>query len=77
MIERPIGAYPFSREEPPVQIEADLAQIEWGALPGQPGVCAEAPASLVPQVLRRRALQPYGCTTLRMTVLPALPVTKV
>ena len=27
--------------------------------------------------MRRRALQPYGCTTLRMTVLPALPVTKV
>ena len=77
VIERPVGAYPFSREEPPVQIEADLAQIEWDALPGQPGVCAETPASLVPTALRRRALQPYGCTTLRMTVLPALPVTKV
>lgn len=77
VIEHPVGAYPFSREEPPVQIEADLAQIEWDALPGQPGVCAEAPASLVPTALRRRALQPYGCTTLRMTVLPALPVTKV
>ena len=77
VIERPVGEYPFSREAPPVQIETELAQIEWGALPGQPGVCAEAPASLVPTALRRRALQPYGCTTLRMTVLPALPVTKV
>ena len=47
-----------------------MARIDWNTLPSQPNVSAETPEScekLGENVVR---LQPYGCTTLRMTVMP-------
>lgn len=70
VVENPVADQPFSRDHPPVQIEADMARVEWPAMPGQPGVCAEKPQSLEPLSREKCFFQPYGCTTLRMTVLP-------
>ena len=61
---------PFSREEPPVQLETGMSRIPWGTHPGQPGVCAEKPESLESAGTETVRLQPYGCTTLRMTMMP-------
>lgn len=70
VIENPVGVYPFSREEPPVQLETGMSRIPWGTHPGQPGVCAEKPESLESAGTETVRLQPYGCTTLRMTMMP-------
>ncbi len=70
VIENGIGGRPFSREHPPVQIEADMSRIDWGLYPGQTLVCAEEPRSREPLTMEKKLLQPYGCTTLRMTVMP-------
>lgn len=70
VIEHEIGDYPFSREQPPVQIAAQMARIHWGTIPGQPGVCNPAPLARESLGTEEKLLQPYGCTTLRMTVMP-------
>lgn len=70
--ERPMDGQPFSRENPPLRLEADMARVDWRAMERQPGVCEEAPRDLQPLSREKRFLQPYGCTTLRMTVLPVI-----
>ncbi len=70
VLERPVGDAPFSREQPPVQIEADMARVDWRAMPGQPGVCEDMPRECTPLSHEKRLLSPYGATTLRMTVMP-------
>ena len=70
LVSNGIGQYPFSRSQPPVQLKAKMAKIDWGTYPGQPNVCAEMPASREKQGEETVLLQPYGCTTLRMTVMP-------
>jgi len=70
LVENGIQDCPFSREKPPVQLEADMARIRWGLYPGQPNVCAEQPESRDVLAEEKVLLQPYGCTTLRMTVMP-------
>ena len=70
LIENPLGTHPFSREEPPVQLETRMSRIPWGTCPGQPGVCAEKPDGLESAGMETVRLQPYGCTTLRMTMMP-------
>lgn len=72
LVENPLGDQPFSREQPPLQLETRMNRIAWGTCPGQPGVCAEKPESLEPIGTETVRLQPYGCTTLRMTLMPDL-----
>ncbi len=65
-----VGCYPFSRENPPMRVEADMALIDWGLEPGQDYVCREAPADHTPRSYVKKTLVPYGATTLRMTAVP-------
>ena len=68
--ERPAGAIPFSPDEPPVTITAQMVQIPWAE---ENGMCTKAPQSTVP--LGEPVpidLIPYGCTTLRMTEMPLI-----
>ncbi len=71
--ENDIMDFPFSHEHPPVQLTATLRPIHWEEEPGVPGVCAAAPGDRTPTgEARTVALQPFGCTALRMTELPKL-----
>ena len=70
VVEREIGDYPFSREQPPIALRARMARVSWDTLEGQPHVCAPAPKDRTPLAEEDVLLQPYGCTTLRMTRLP-------
>ena len=45
LIENGVGERPFSRSQPPVQLETTMARIDWNTLPSQPNVCAETPES--------------------------------
>ena len=68
--ENDVTEHPFSRSQPPVTIETVMAKIDWGLLPGQTGVCNEQPAGREKLSEEKVKLQPYGCTNLRMTVMP-------
>ncbi len=70
VVETEVGNYPFSRQTPPVTIEMDMRQVTWPCYPGQPGVCAEMPAEDPAGPAEKKTLYPYGCTTLRMTLMP-------
>ena len=71
--ENGVGVHPFSRAQPPVTIETRMARIDWGTMPEQPDVCLPAPRERVPLSHETVRLQPYGCTNLRMTVMPYVP----
>ncbi|MDD4165178.1 MAG: glycoside hydrolase family 127 protein [Eubacteriales bacterium] len=70
VIESEVGEVPFSNENPPVSISAEVSEIAWHF---SDGVCAERPLSTKalsePVTLN---FIPYGCTDLRMTELPLL-----
>ena len=70
VVETEVGDYPFSRQTPPITIEMDMRQVTWPCYPGQPGVCAETPAEDPAGPAEKKTLYPYGCTTLRMTLMP-------
>lgn len=70
VIEHEIGEYPFSREHAPIQLKARMARVAWDTLEGQPNVCAPTPRNREALSEEDLLLQPYGCTTLRMTVMP-------
>ena len=62
---------PFLPASPPVEIEAEMVEINWGYAPGQTGVCRETPESRSPVGDPvKKILIPYGCTVLRMTEMP-------
>ena len=68
-----VGEIPFSSQNPPVTITAEVKQIDWGLEDGFETVCAKTPLSLQP-VSDTQAIElyPYGCAKLRMTELPVL-----
>ena len=70
-VELPTDApYLFSPEGAPIALEADLAPVAW---PEENGHCTASPAGRTAtgkaEALR---LIPYGCTNLRMTLLPRI-----
>ncbi len=67
------GSIPFSRENPPVTIKADMQQINWGLKFPYKSVCRKTPKSREPITeVRAVELCPYGCARLRMTEMPVL-----
>lgn len=67
------GKFPFSVEHPPVKILADMFEMDWGGRDEFNGYVAERyPRCSIPKKRVRVALQPYGCTNLRMTEMPRL-----
>lgn len=68
--ENPISEYPFSTEQPPVEISAKLAPVDW---PEEYGVAAVEPRSRKAQGDARAVrMIPYGCARLRMTEMPTV-----
>lgn len=66
-----IGDIPFSSENPPLKVEAELCHIAWGYADGYNTVCARVPSSRTPiDEPFKLELYPYGCAKLRMTELP-------
>ena len=68
--ENPVSDYPFSTEQPPVEISAMLAPVDW---PEEYGVAAVEPRSRKAQGDARAVrMIPYGCAHLRMTEMPTV-----
>ncbi|MBQ3006212.1 MAG: glycoside hydrolase family 127 protein [Clostridia bacterium] len=67
------GDIPFSSENPPVTVKANVRKINWGYEDGYDTVCAKVPESREPMGEKEEILlYPYGCAKLRMTELPVL-----
>lgn len=59
---------PFSPENAPISITADMVEIDWDF---ENGLCFETPRSRTPLGKPEKVkLIPYGCTNLRMTEMP-------
>lgn len=68
--ENPVSDYPFSTEQPPVEISAMLAPVDW---PEEYGIAAVEPRSRKAQGEARAVrMIPYGCAHLRMTEMPTV-----
>ena len=73
VIENKSTDIPFDEENPPLQIKANFRRIHWGLERGYLDVCAAVPKSRTPYGETETILmQPYGCTTLRMTEMPQI-----
>lgn len=69
--EKNVSNVPFSSENPPITVKATVRKINWKLATGYGLVCAKTPKSLVPISEETKIdLYPYGCSKLRMTVLP-------
>ena len=69
--EHPIDDIPFSSQNPPITVQAQLCHIDWGNEFGYLAVCAKTPHSKKPLDKPFAVeLYPYGCAKLRMTELP-------
>jgi hypothetical protein len=68
--ENNIGDYVFSENEPPVYAEVKCRKIKWDKING---VLAETPADRTPlSEIEKVLFVPYGCSVLRVTLLPVL-----
>lgn len=71
--QRTVSDTPFSSEQPPVVLKAEMQRIAWGLEDGFETVCAKVPESHAPlsnaEVV---TLYPYGCAKLRMTEMPLI-----
>ncbi len=68
-----IGDIPFSQDNPPVTIKANMQQINWGLKFPYRSICRKIPKSTKPiSEVQQIELCPYGCTRLRMTEMPIL-----
>ena len=66
----PEADYIFSPEGAPVALMADLAPVEWGV---EDNHCKAVPESRkATGAAQKMRLIPYGCTSLRMSVLPMI-----
>lgn len=68
-----IGNIPFSQENPPVTIKANMQQINWGLKFPYRSIARKTPKSAKPvSPVQEIRLCPYGCAKLRMTEMPKL-----
>ena len=68
-----IGNIPFSQDNPPVTIKANLKQINWGLKFPYRSIARKTPKSTEPlSEAQKIELCPYGCARLRMTEMPKL-----
>lgn len=68
--ENPVSETPFSTQQPPMEITAMLAPVDW---PLVDGVAAMEPRSRKAQGEPRPVrMIPYGCARLRMTEMPTV-----
>lgn len=70
---RAVSETPFSSEQPPVVLKAEMQKIAWGLAEGYDSVCAKVPESRLPlSETETVTLYPYGCAKLRMTEMPLI-----
>lgn len=70
---REMSDIPFSSDNPPVVVKAEVKKIAWGYEDGFDSVCAKVPSSTIPlSEAETVELYPYGCAKLRMTELPLI-----
>ena len=68
-----VGEIPFSSQNPPVTVKANVRKINWGYEDGYETVCAKVPQSTEPLGDEEEiSLYPYGCAKLRMTEIPKI-----
>lgn len=68
-----ISDIPFSQENPPVSIKANMQQINWGLKFPYRSIARKTPKSTEPiSKVQEIELCPYGCARLRMTEMPIL-----
>lgn len=68
-----VSEIPFSSENPPVTVKANVRKIDWGYEDGYDTVCAKTPESRKPiSDTETIQLYPYGCAKLRMTEIPLI-----
>lgn len=61
----------FSKTNPPIELEVEMAEIDWKLKEGFEYLCNETPDGRQPlSEAKKIKLRPYGCTTLRMTEIP-------
>ena len=68
-----VGDIPFSQENPPITIMANMQQIDWGLKFPYRSIARKTPKSRKPiSNVQEIELCPYGCARLRMTEMPIL-----
>lgn len=68
-----IGDIPFSQDNPPVSIKANMQQIDWGLKFPYRSIARKFPKSGKPiSEVQKIELCPYGCARLRMTEMPLI-----
>ena len=73
IIHNKIGDIPFSQDNPPVSIKANMRQIDWGLKFPYRSIARKTPKSRKPiSELQKIELCPYGCARLRMTEMPLI-----
>lgn len=73
IIHNKIGDIPFSQDNPPVSIKANMRQIDWGLKFPYRSIARKTPKSRKPvSKLQKIELCPYGCARLRMTEMPLI-----
>lgn len=75
--ENPVSDKPFSKTNPPIEISADVSEINWKFKDGYDLVCDDKPVSTKAlSGVNTLKFRPYGCTILRMTELPFCKTTE-
>ncbi len=73
IIHNKISDIPFSQDNPPVSIKANMRQIDWGLKFPYRSIARKTPKSRKPiSELQKIELCPYGCARLRMTEMPLI-----
>ena len=73
IIHNKISDTPFSQDNPPVSIKANMQQIDWGHKFPYRSIARKTPKSRKPiSETQKIELYPYGCSRLRMTEMPLL-----
>ena len=68
-----VSDIPFSQENPPVTVKANMQQINWGLKFPYRSIARQTPKSKNPvSEVQTIELCPYGCARLRMTEMPVL-----
>ena len=73
VIYKDVSDVPFSQDNPPLTVKADMQHIKWGFKFPFRTVCRKTPKSRKPvSGVKTVELYPYGCSRLRMTEMPML-----
>lgn len=71
LVKSKLGEIPFSKSNPPIELEVNVVEIPWNFHNDYKYVCAEKPESTIPiSDIKKVKFKPYGCSYLRLTEIP-------